>query len=93
MAKQRRPLTAAELAFVADGTAPATAEVSAPPAPPKSPPPPAPPKPTNEKPIRFTLDMEPAQHKALQLAAFERGVKMSVIAREALQQWLNSASK
>lgn len=43
----------------------------------------------DQKPIRFTLDMDPEQHRRLRVEAANRGVRMSVLMREALDQWFS----
>lgn len=78
----RKPLLTADAAAFVRGDSPPT-----------SPPPPAaaPPSavaPDDEARVRFTVDLPRSLHKRLKLAAVDRGLPMTDLAREALAEWL-----
>lgn len=83
----RKPLLPAEDAFI-KGDAPAA------PAPqPAAPSPAAAPAPAavdGEARVRFTVDLPRSLHKRLKLAAVDRELPMTDLARQALGEWLDS---
>jgi hypothetical protein len=77
----RKPLLSADAAAFLRGEAPAG-------------PPPQPPAPSvaagEESRVRFTVDLPRSLHKRLKLAALERELPMTDLARQALGEWLDS---
>lgn len=79
----RKPLLPPDAAAFVRGDAsaspaPATSSAQAPPA-------------TAEEPrVRFTVDLPRSLHKRLKLAAVDRELPMTDLARQALEEWLDS---
>ncbi len=75
----RKPLlsvdTAVAAAFISGEQSPA-------------PPVPTPPPAIEEARVRFTVDLPKSLHKRLKLAAVEKGLPMTDLARDAFEQWL-----
>jgi hypothetical protein len=82
----RKPLLTADAAAFVRGEPPAAA---APQAPAPSPAP-APAAADGEARVRFTVDLPRSLHKRLKLAAVERELPMTDLARQALSEWLDS---
>ena len=82
----RKPLLPADAAAFVRGDAPA-----APAPPPPAPSPAAAPAPADgEARVRFTVDLPRSLHKRLKLAAVDRELPMTDLARQALGEWLDS---
>lgn len=82
----RKPLLPADAAAFVRGDAPA-----APPSHPPAPSPAAAPAPADgEARVRFTVDLPRSLHKRLKLAAVDRELPMTDLARQALGEWLDS---
>lgn len=82
----RKPLLPADAAAFVRGDAPA-APASQPPAPSPAT---AQPATGEEARVRFTVDLPRSLHKRLKLAAVERELPMTDLARQALGEWLDS---
>jgi hypothetical protein len=76
----RKPLLAADAAAFVRGDAPAA----------PAPLPPAPAVADGEARVRFTVDLPRSLHKRLKLAAVDRELPMTDLARQALGEWLDS---
>lgn len=81
----RKPLSAAAAAFLEGGE-----PVAATSAPPQRVTPAAAEPPEPEARVRFTVDLPRSLHKRLKLAAVDREVPMTDLARQALGEWLDS---
>jgi len=86
----RKPLLPADAAAFVRGDAPAApapkATTTPPPAAAPAPPAPA----AGEARVRFTVDLPRSLHKRLKLAAVDRELPMTDLARQALAEWLDS---
>lgn len=72
----RKPLLSADAqAFIHGEQSPSTAALMPPPA-------------AEEARVRFTVDLPKSLHKRLKLAAVEKGLPMTDLARDAFEQWL-----
>ena len=49
-----------------------------------------PPPAAEEARVRFTVDLPKSLHKRLKLAAVEKGLPMTDLARDAFEQWLQA---
>lgn len=85
----RKPLLAADAAAFVRGDAPAAAPAPQPPAPSPAAAP-APAAADGEARVRFTVDLPRSLHKRLKLAAVDRELPMTDLARQALGEWLDS---
>ena len=56
----------------------------------QSPAPTAPPPAVEEARVRFTVDLPKSLHKRLKLAAVEKGLPMTDLARDAFERWLQA---
>ena len=79
----RKPLLAADAAAFVRGDAPASPAPSPAAAP-------APAAADGEARVRFTVDLPRSLHKRLKLAAVDRELPMTDLARQALGEWLDS---
>jgi len=85
----RKPLLPADAAAFVRGDAPAAPTPKATtPSPAAAPAPPA--AADGEARVRFTVDLPRSLHKRLKLAAVDRELPMTDLARQALGQWLDS---
>ena len=85
----RKPLLPADAAAFVRGDAPAAPAPKAT----TTPPPAAAPDPAagdGEARVRFTVDLPRSLHKRLKLAAVDRELPMTDLARQALAEWLDS---
>lgn len=82
----RKPLLTADAAAFVRGE-PQAAAASHPPTPSPAP---APAAADGEARVRFTVDLPRSLHKRLKLAAVDRELPMTDLARQALSEWLDS---
>jgi len=45
--------------------------------------------PRPEKPVRLNLDLDPATHRRLKIAAIDRGISVAVLVRQAIEREIN----